>query len=454
MLILPVVGFLAGVVLGDVASIPRFVFYSTRAIVVSLIPLLVWFYFCKKRRRIVSVIAACLALIWGFVHNPSRDVTPYITGQVISSSGCGIRNDEILVDVDGWIYRAQGRVLVGELVEFDGAQTLRSGRAGAVFFQKRSSFLWCRVGFLIHAHFEYRIRKFSPDIAAWLRAFVLGEQTKIPPDLLESFRALGLLHLLVLSGGHLSVVATLLNLSLRLPWHVGYVLRRLSAVSWVKVTSISQVMTVLLVFVYCAAAGFSQSLQRALLCFISQVLPPMLGVSQSAQGRILLAVVLQALFFPVNFLSVSLLMSWCGVLLLTCFLESSFLKSYLRVLIDAVLLQAVFFIFSLIFFGRVGLLAIPANMIFQFIFSVLLPLDIIVLALPLYSVDSKLAELNRMTLECIKFFSNLQSHLSLPEITIAGWLTVNYPVGRALVVVLMIGLFVLIRWRQTGSDQA
>lgn len=454
MLILPVLGFLTGVVLGDVASIPRFVFYSIRAIVAGFIPLLVWLYFRKKRRRIVSVIATGLALIWGFVHNPSRDVSPYSTGKVILSSGCGVRNDEILVDVDGWIYRAQGRVLVGDLVEFNGSRTLRSALAGEVFFQKRSPFLWCRVGFLIHSHFDYRIRKFPPDIAAWLRAFVLGEQTKIPPDLLESFRALGLLHLLVLSGGHLSVVAALLSISLRLPWHVGYVFGRLSAVSWVKVTSNSQVMTVLLVFVYCAAAGFSQSLQRALLCFVSQVLPPMLGVSQSAQGRILLAIVLQALFFPVNFLSVSLLMSWCGVLLLTCFLESSFRKSYLRVLIDAVLLQAVFFIFSLIFFGRVGLLAIPANLIFQFVFSVLLPLDIAVLTLPLYSIDSKLTELNRMTLEWIQFFSNLQSHLSLSEITIADSLTVNQLVGRALVAVLMIALFVLIRWRQTGSDQA
>lgn len=449
MLILPVLGFLAGVVLGDVTSIPRFVFYSMRAIVVGLIPLLMWLYFCKKRRRVSSVIATCSALIWGLVHNPSRDVSPYSTGKVISSSGCGIRNDEILVDVDNWIYQAQGPVLVGELVEFNGAQTLRSGRTGELFFQKRSPFLWCRVGFLIHSHFNYRIRQFPPDIASWLRAFVLGEQTKIPPEVLESFRALGLLHLLVLSGGHLSVVAALLNISLRLPWHIGYVLGRLSAVSWVKVTSISQVMTVLLVFVYCAAAGFSQSLQRALLCFVSQVLPPMLGVSQSAQGRILLAVVLQALFFPVNFLSVSLLMSWCGVLLLTCFLESSFLKSYFRVLIDAVLLQAVFFVFSLIFFGRVGLLAIPANMIFQFVFSVLLPLDIVVLTLPLYSIDRALAELNRMTLGWIKFFSDLQSHLTLPEIAIADSLTVNHLVGRALVAVLMIGLFVLIRWRQT-----
>jgi hypothetical protein len=229
---------------------------------------------------------------------------------------------------------------------------------------------------------------------------------------------------------------------------------QLPALQWLRVTSFSQPLTLLVLFIYCAATGFSQSMQRAALCFGVSMIPPMLGLSIPAQSRILLAIILQAIFFPTNFLSFSMLMSWCGVLLLTAFVESTFLKSYWAILIDAVLVQAAFFIFSLLFFGQVGILAIPANLIFQLIFSILLPFDLIALALPSMVSNDLMSAINRLVLGWIERLAVIQDALPLSVITVPQSMTVTHLGGRVLLPILLVGLFVMIGCRQKTDETA
>lgn len=447
-------GFFAGVILGDLTGVESWIYHVIKITVPVGFSLIFIAYLWLKRRYLPSGFCAVAAFFWGLVHNPPPVPLGEQIGQIIWTSGCSLQDDDLLVEVNGWVYRAKGRGTVDTRVALHGKNltpfVLDDWRQPLL--RSRSS--WCQIGILIRSQLHARIKTLEPDVAGWLRAFVLGEQFSVAPVILEAFRAVGLLHLLVLSGGHLSVIATVVLVALRLPWHIFYMRGQLPALQWLRVTSFSQPLTLLVLFIYCAATGFSQSMQRAALCFGVSMIPPMLGLSMPAQSRILLAIILQAIFFPTNFLSFSMLMSWCGVLLLTAFVESTFLKSYWAILIDTVLVQAAFFIFSLLFFGQVGILAIPANLIFQLIFSILLPFDLIALALPPMVSNGLMSVINRLVLGWIERLAVIQDALPLPVITVPQSMTVTHPGGRVLLPILLVGLFVMIGCRQKTDETA
>jgi hypothetical protein len=449
-----VLGFFAGVISGDLTGVESWIYHVIKITVPVGFSLTFITYLWLKRRYLPSGFCAVAAFFWGLVHNPPPVPLGEQIGQIIWTSGCSLQDDDLLVQVNGWVYRAKGRGAVDARVALHGKNltpfVLDDWRQPLL----RSRSAWCKIGMLVRSKLHARIKTLEPDVAGWLRAFVLGEKFSVAPVILEAFRAVGLLHLLVLSGGHLSVIATVVLVALRLPWHIFYMRGQLPALQWLRVTSFSQPLTLLVLFIYCAATGFSQSMQRAALCFGVSMIPPMLGLSMPAQSRILLAIILQAIFFPTNFLSFSMLMSWCGVLLLTAFVESTFLKSYWAILIDAVLVQAAFFIFSLLFFGQVGILAIPANLIFQLIFSILLPFDLIALALPSMVSNGLMLAINRLVLGWIERLAVIQDALPLPVITVPQSMTVTHPGGRVLLPILLVGLFVMIGCRQKTNETA
>ncbi len=453
-MILPVLGFFAGVISGDLTGVESWIYHVIKITVPVSFSIIFVVYLWLKRRYLPSEVCAVVAFFWGLVHNPPPVPSGEQVGQIIWTSGCSLQDDDLLVEANGWVYRAKGRSAVDARVALNGKNLKPFLPNDWQQPSPRSRSPWCRVGMLVRSKLHARIKTLEPDVAGWLRAFVLGEQFGVAPAILEAFRAVGLLHLLVLSGGHLSVIATVVMVVIRLPWHVFYMRGQLPALQWLRVASFSQPLTLLVLFIYCAATGFSQSMQRAALCFGVSMIPPMLGLSMPAQSRILLAIILQAIFFPANFLSFSMLMSWCGVLLLTAFVESTFLKSYWGIFSDAVLVQAAFFIFSLLFFGQVGILAIPANLIFQLIFSMLLPFDLIALALPSIVSNGSLLAINRLVLGWIEQLAVIQGALSLPVITVPKSVTLTHPGGRLLVPILMMGLFVMIGCRQKGDETA
>jgi hypothetical protein len=452
-LLLAVFGFLAGVVLGDLTGVESWAYHAVRSILPVGFTLIFFVYLWCKRRFLPSGIFASAAFCWGVIHNPPSVASGERFGQVVWSSGCGIQDDDLLVKVEDRLYRAKGQALVGDFVWLNKKRLRIYAMEDGSPKLPRTQSVWCQIGLKFRRKLQARIRKLEPGMAAWLRAFVLGEQFSVSPALLEAFRAVGLLHLLVLSGGHLSVVASMVRTALRLPWHIFYVTGRLSALHWIKLTSVSQPLTWVVLLAYCAATGFSQSMQRALLCFGVSLIPSILGCSQPVLSRILLAIFLQAICFPVNFLSTSMLMSWSGVLLLTAFVESAFLKSYPRIFLDAILVQAVFFVFSLVFFGQVGILAIPANLIFQLVFSLLLPFDLIALFIPGFWFDGALSTVNTRVLEWIERLATFQSVLPLSKISIPEYATVTHFGGRVLVPVLMAGLFLLVGFRQRADSK-
>ncbi len=449
------VAFLAGALCGPMVEVPCGLFYSARIVIpLCFVFLCVW-SFQTARSAITIYVSWVCAFVWAVIHNPPI----FMRGDqnlavVVLSSGCGLVDDDLIVRVNDQIYQARGRASRGETVILHSHRDrITSVVPVAGEFQETPT-SFCRLGLVIRAAIERRIEKFPKEVAPWMRGFILGDQDSIDGKAWESFRSLGLLHMLVLSGSHVSIIGVFIGFILRFPWWFYYVLGRLDILTWIKVTTVSNVGSAALLLVYCAAAGLTQSLQRAFFCFMVATIFPIFGIFRKKFSRVLLALCIQAFLCPMNFLSIGLIMSWTGVLVLISFTESSYLKPLWRLIIDAVLIQSVFFIISLIFFGRIGVLALPANLIFHAIFSVILPIDVIGLILPSSFIDHWIAMLNMGCLYCIEWLWEFQTNLSISEIVAPGLVTFAKPDGRLVIILIVVGLCIVSRFRELGTRDA
>ena len=455
MLLSLMVAFLAGTLCGPMVEVPYGLFYSARITIPFCLVFLGIWSFQATRSSIRIYLSWVCAFVWAIIHNPPVFMAePQSLAVVVLSSGCGLIDDDLIIKVNDQIYQARGRASLGETVRLHNQRDRMTSAIPAVdeFQETPSSF--CRLGLGIRAVIERRIEKLPREVIPWMRGFILGDQDSIDGRAWESFRGLGLLHMLVLSGSHVSIIGVFIGFILRFPWWSCYVLGRLDILTWIKVSTISNVWSAGLLLAYCAAAGFSQSLQRAFFCFIVAAIFPIFGIFRKKFSRVLTALCLQALLCPMNFLSIGLIMSWTGVFVLISFTESSYLKPLWRLIIDAVLIQSVFFIIGVIFFGRIGVLALPANLIFQAIFAVVLPIDVIGLILPSSFIDHWIAILNLGCLSCIEWLWKFQMKLSISEIIAPGFVTFANPDGRLVIVLIVVGLCFTSRFRELSTGDA
>jgi predicted membrane metal-binding protein len=360
---------------------------------------------------------------------------------VLWSRGCGFAADDIVVEAGDQIFSAHGVALEGDYVEL--AQNFQNVGPPVVAATGLigESGSWCALGAAMRQMAERRIVRFPADIAGWFRGFVIGDKSSIERQMMTDFRDVGLLHVLVLSGGHLSVAAALILGVMRIFLLLPYIARKITMNTWIKYWAISSLFSVVCLFIFCLMVGFSQSVQRAFFAVIVASLLSMLGIAKSPKSRIYFTFFFQAIFFPVNLLSPSMLLSWSGSLLLMGFFESTYLKGFAWSLLQLFKIQLLFFATSLIFFGSVGVLSPVVNLLGQFVFGLLLPLDILVIGLSFSRLDDLAVWINRKVLVYVTESSLYQTELPISFITIPDNFTISAPAGRCLMFVLMITFF-------------
>ena len=244
-MILPVLGFFAGVISGDLIGVESSIYHVIKITAPVSFSLIFLAYLWLKRRYLPSEVFAVIAFFWGLVHNPPPVPLGEHVGQIIWTSGCSLQDDDLLVEANGWVYRAKGRGLVDTRVAINGKNLTPFFPDDWQQPSPGSRSTWCQVGMLARSQLHARIKTLEPYVAGWLRAFVLGEQFGVARVILEAFRSVGLLHLLVLSGGHLSVIATVVLIAIRLPWHVFYMRGQLPALQPTEVVRFIQQVTLL-----------------------------------------------------------------------------------------------------------------------------------------------------------------------------------------------------------------
>lgn len=449
------VAFFTGVLCGPLVEVPSWLFCAARiSVPVCLGFVCLWFYRSARGSNTIYVSWIC-ALIWGLVHNPPSLMTSRQNfAEVILSSGCGLVDDDLIVRLGDHVYRARGRASRGDAVRIQSKRGMIISVIPAGGEIQEAPPFFCRYGFVLRSAIERRIEKLPGAVRPWMRGFILGDQSAVDGKTWESFRSLGLLHMLVLSGSHVSIIGVFIVFFLRFPWWIFYVLGRLDVLTWIKVSTISNLCSAVLLLSYCVAAGLTQSLQRAFFCFIVAAIFPIFGIFRKKLSRVLTALCLQAFICPVNFLSVGLIMSWTGVLVLIAFTESNYLKPVWRMILESFLIQSVFFLVSLIFFGQIGVLALPANLIFHAVFSLILPFDVIALLLPAGVIDRWLVMLNAGCLSMIDWLWKFQKNLPVDEIFAPRLATFAKSDGRMAIILIVVGLCIVSWIREVTTSDA
>jgi predicted membrane metal-binding protein len=390
-----------------------------------------------------------LAALWLGIHNPGPVSVFNRDMNVVWSIGCPDADREILVQDGQRYYIARGTAVEGDYVELD------SRRFKSRFALVETNGYASPVG-RICALFEdarvglhHTLSRFPQDIRSWMSGFLLGRSGQLDKNLVDSFRRVGLMHVLVLSGSHLSVLAAAILLVLRLPGLLLYLFKHLSVRSWVIYWTISSMVAALSLFSFCVVVGFTQTVQRAFLGFFVCNVASMVGLAHDTKTRIKLIFGLQSILFPVNLLSLSLMLSWSGAFVLQAFYESTYLKSKLECVVQIVKIQLVFFAMTLIFFGEAGVLSPVVNVLALPLVSVLLPLDMVAIFLDHQWINSFIVELNRLFLTGVKYVDLYQASLPITTIKIPSGLTIESTYGRLVIAMIVSTLFLLAGLRQS-----
>lgn len=136
---------------------------------------------------------------------------------------------------------------------------------------------------------------FPEDVAPFLRAFLLGDRARISDETTAALRDSGVVHIISVSGAHVSMLAALvLWLCLRR--------RRVAAVVSVAVC-----------FFFTALVGFPPSAVRAALMLTVTLLAPIFGREQDLPTTVSFALLVQLLCNPYALASLSLQLSYAAV---------------------------------------------------------------------------------------------------------------------------------------------
>ena len=180
----------------------------------------------------------------------------------------------------------------------------------------------------------------------------------------DAFRFLGLFHILVISGLHITIIASCGRRLLNLIFRPLYVVRLINPLTWLYLTKIIDLCSCVLIVVYGCLIGFSQPAQRAILLFLVYQLHSLLDQKATYAAKIKHVFFLQTLLFPIGFLTDSLLLSWGTYLVVVhCFQEirnSVAITTKIRSLIKG---QIIITLLIICFFGELSLLSIPLNLL-------------------------------------------------------------------------------------------
>lgn len=212
------------------------------------------------------------------------------------------------------------------------------------------------------------LERFPEVRRPWIRGLLFGQQSTLSEEVADAFRHLGLLHLLVVSGMHITLVAWLVERVTALPWILSYSLRLLGPRAYFVMLGVPRVLSMLLVAIYSVCVGLSQASLRALLVYgVWRFWRGLDGTVPLGQ-RLLIAATVQTWVAPLGFLSESTLLSWGAYLLVLR--PDPVAGGALCLVSRAVWTQSQLAVLSGVVLGTVPVLGILANLLIVPLFPI------------------------------------------------------------------------------------
>lgn len=232
----------------------------------------------------------------------------------------------------------------------------------------------------------------NPQISALINAVLIGEKNDLPNNIKNSFKKIGVYHLLATSGMHVAVIS----------YFIFYVLKKL------KVNKKhSALFSASAVFIFMAVAGFSPSVTRASLMFIIYFLGLFITRKPDPLNSLGISVLIICLINPFAAPDISLWLSFLATLgIILCYSpikdfiykklpisKNSIFFSYIVSVISATLCAFIFTIpVTILYFKRISVISPLSNLIFIPGINIILNLSLISNILKAVSISNFLLE--------------------------------------------------------------
>ncbi len=272
-----------------------------------------------------------------------------------------------LFDYEGWLF-LEGIGARGYVVDSPDNQLLGDSNGLPGFDELRE-------------HVRFSLASFTefPSASALVTALTVGDKSRISQQSWDSFRALGINHLVAISGLHVGMIVMLVYWSSGRLWRLSDL-----ACQWVPAPRLQAVVGLIAAVLYAGMAGFSLPTQRALVMIAVVLLARILLINMQAFRQLAIAVFILLLWEPP---AVSAPGFWLSFMAVTAIFlsmakkddstqESSTPTTGQRLLLktrELLLMQwnitLLLLPFSLLFFKQVSIVSAVANLVLIPLFS-------------------------------------------------------------------------------------
>jgi hypothetical protein len=394
-------GFIVGILLGKSG-----IFFYPQNILdqlhhsIILLPAVFFWLFGSQHSLKTKTVLAVLGALWGNCHAAPFYVGPCIDHAELRVNSLQFNRGPAIVRINGTIFEAKTA---------DKSIKIGARYAGPDLMGMRVLPLNCRiearesksVAFRRFVFDYYLERGGSSELVGWADAAVFGSQKNLPMRITNAFKKTGLVHLLVVSGLHVILIAGFVLWMMRLPFQLFYVATVLSPRVWNIVLVSTEFLSAFLIVAYVLLIDAPQAAQRSGVFFLVWVFGKNIFGIRRPLDRFAACMMIQSFVFPIGFISSGNIMSWAATLFLVAkHNQKGENQNGFSFLFDW-RLQLKIMCLSSVVFSELSLLSLPANLILGSAFGMTLYVTVVNLIFPFPFVSLFTAEFVNAFLEII-----------------------------------------------------
>ena len=360
---------LCGFIVGCLCAIHTGIFATYIFVKIPLVLFVLYFISSFYSTRLAKLLLAISGFCWGAMHNAPGPLSKEEKINLIRSNY--IPSKSYLVSDGQQTFYAVGSVFSskeGLLNSYvDERSLIRKNRGFLKFSSNDKSHSYFFRQVKLFRSTLLRITNSNQKLKGWLLALYLGMKDYLPKEIKFNFERLGIYHLLVLSGIHVSILGWFIAVLLMLPFRLLYIFRFLSPVHNLFVRDFVNIIVGALVVFYGICVAMPQSIQRASLVYVFYRLSPLLLGKLPQLRRLLFILVMQTILFPVGFLETSTILSWLSFIIVLDMFSGDSVFSLKKLIFNQCLLVST----VAAFYGKLSIIGILVNLIVVPVFSVI-----------------------------------------------------------------------------------
>ncbi|MFW7378176.1 MAG: ComEC/Rec2 family competence protein [Oligoflexus sp.] len=426
-----ILGFLLGSFIAEFASaqanmVVKILLFSTATFsaVACLVAAMRGQYLWKQAPAAFFMI---FGLLWGALHNWRADVQQStLQGQAIVIRGNAeerfgrylivwMGSSKSLIKVKGAArFGDRGRVRCRSLAQ---SQQLTCRFTGTLTMHYHRINQWIWFANQLRLSLQQRANFLGERWSAWAMALFLGDWSHLQTETKLWFQRVGIVHLLVLSGLHISLLFYLVEKMFFILLMPIYLSRMIRAENWVSLAFLSFAITTIFGLLYLLAVGFHHPSLRAFFVYLCVKLGRWSCGGQKPIFWISVALIAQVIVVPIGFWERSNVLSWFAYLWLVSGLWKvlSPISSRRKKLTDIILCQLGMTALSAGLVGELSTISMLANLVIGPVFPVIFVTSLLWLSLPQSEFVTHLSSLVlHLFFALIQAFAQRSQVISLP----------------------------------------